>query len=131
MGIRKFATIEKGHDTGWQFPKARFIIHDLIVRSVDPGDLIREVREGVEIDVSVTPNSTRSGIEGVDRWRNRLVVKLQAVPKDGRANRELCEDLNEVFSAPVTLLRGQTSRAKTVLVRSDRESVLAALEGLI
>jgi uncharacterized protein (TIGR00251 family) len=100
-------------------------------KNVDPGAILREVKGGTEIDISVSPNSSRSGIEGIDPWRKRLVVRVNSIPKDGRANKELCDVLMNVFSVPVTVLRGQTSRTKTVMVPLDRESVLAVIEGII
>lgn len=98
---------------------------------MDPGAILREVEGGTEIDISVSPNSSRSGIEGIDPWRKRLVVRVNAIPKDGRANKELCDVLMKVFSVPVTVQRGQTSRTKTVMVPLDRESVLAVIEGIV
>lgn len=100
-------------------------------KNVDPGVTLRGIDGGTEIDVSVSPNSSRSGIEGVDPWRKRLVVRVKAMPKDGRANKELCDVLMKTFSVPVTVIRGQTSRAKTVMVPLDSESVLAIIEGVI
>jgi uncharacterized protein (TIGR00251 family) len=102
-----------------------------VCENVDPGVILREVDGGTEIEVSVSPNSSRSGIEGVDPWRKRLVVRVKAMPKDGRANKELCDVLAKAFSAPVTVIRGQTSRTKTVMVTLDSESVLSIIGGII
>lgn len=102
-----------------------------VCKNVDPGVVLREVDGGTEIDVSVSPNSSYSGIEGVDPWRKRLVVRVKAMPKDGRANKELCDILSNVFSVPAMVIRGQTSRTKTIMVPLDSESVLAIIEGAI
>jgi len=108
-----------------------FITDHAHLESVDPGDILREARGCTELDVSVSPNASSAGIEGIDPWRKRLVVKVIAMPKDGKANKELCDILTDIFSAPVTLLRGGTSRSKTVAVPLDRESVATILEGII
>jgi len=101
------------------------------LKDVDPEDILRETNGCTELDVSVSPNASRAGIEGIDPWRKRLVVKVRAVPKDGKANKELCDILTEVFSAPVDLLRGGTSRSKTVVIPLGRETVAAILEGYV
>lgn len=70
---------------------------------------------GVKIAVKVIPNAPHDEVVG---WRGKvLTVKLTAPPVEGRANRELCSFLARVFgvsSADVSLLRGETSRHKTV-----------------
>lgn len=98
---------------------------------MDPGDVLREVNGDTEIDVTVSPNASRSGIEKFDPWRGRLVIKVRAMPKDGRANRELCEFLSELFCAPVNLVKGQTSRTKTIRVHLDKDRVREILEEFI
>ncbi len=70
---------------------------------------------GVKIALRVIPNAPRNEVVG---WRGRiLTVKLTAPPVEGRANRELCSFLARIFGvspAEVSLLRGETSRHKTV-----------------
>jgi uncharacterized protein (TIGR00251 family) len=53
-----------------------------------------------------------------------LKVRLAAPPLDGKANAELIRFLADAFGVPqrnVLLLRGETSRAKTVRVTSPRK----------
>ncbi|MFP4170985.1 MAG: DUF167 domain-containing protein [Methanomassiliicoccales archaeon] len=96
-----------------------------------PREIAREKEEGVEIDLSVRPGSARPGVEGLDPWRKRLVVRVSSQPRGGEANRELGDMLGEMFSSPVEIVRGQGGRMKTVLVHSDLESVVSRLEGSI
>ena len=98
---------------------------------MDLASVLREREEGVEIDIMVSPKAGRSGIEGVDEWRNRLVVKVRAPPADGKANKEIVALLSEVLGARVDLVRGATARHKTVLVHSSKEEVVSALEGAL
>ena len=100
-------------------------------RHVHPREIAREREEGVEIDLSVHPGSSRPGVEGLEPWRKRLVVRVASPPQGGEANRELCDMLSEMFSSPVEIVRGQGGRHKTVLVHSDLESVVSRLEGSI
>ena len=72
---------------------------------------------GVKISLRVIPNASHNEVVG---WRgSELTIKLTATPVKGRANRQLCGFLAEVFGvspAEIALLRGQTSRRKTIHV---------------
>lgn len=88
------------------------------------------MKEGVEIDIMVTPHAKRSQVGGVDEWRRRLVVKVQALPSEGRANKAVTDLLSEVMGARVEIVRGHTERHKTVLVPLDLDTVRSRLERL-
>ena len=65
--------------------------------------------------IKAIPNAPRSEVVG---WLGEaLKVKVHAPPLEGRANAALCEFLADTFGLPrraVTVLRGDTSRQKTV-----------------
>ena len=65
--------------------------------------------------IKAIPNAPRSEVTG---WLgDALKVKVHAPPVEGRANAALCDFLAETFGLPrraVTVLRGDTSRQKTV-----------------
>ena len=90
---------------------------------------LRETKAGLEIDISVTPSSPKSEVQGIDQWRKRLVVKVRAHPEKGEANEEVVSLLSEYFHADVEVVRGHTSRMKTVLVHANREDAQKKLEG--
>ena len=94
---------------------------------IDVSEATRAVDGGLEVDVSVSPRSDRSGAEGVDEWRKRLIVRVKAPPLDGRANKEVEELFKKVTGCRSEIIRGQTSRQKTVLVIGDREAILESL----
>lgn len=94
---------------------------------MDVSDASRPVNGGLEVDVTVSPRSDRSGTEGVDEWRKRLIVRVKAPPLDGRANKEVEELFRKVTGCKCEIVRGQTSRQKTVLVHGDCESILGSL----
>jgi uncharacterized protein len=95
---------------------------------VDFSKAVRETREGTEIDVMVSPHSNASGIQGIDEWRNRIIVKIRAPPEAGKANKELVELFSRLLGT-VELGRGSTNRMKTIVVRLERDEVLRILEG--
>ena len=94
---------------------------------MDVSDATRTVDGGLEVDVSVSPRSDRSGTEGIDEWRKRLIVRVKAPPLDGRANKEVEDLFRKVTGCKSEIVRGQTSRQKTVLVIGNREEILESL----
>ena len=89
---------------------------------------IRE-RDGVVlVDVHVTPRASRSAIAGVHD--GRLKVQLDAPPVDGAANDALVTlfaELLRVRKRDVTLVRGQTSRLKTLSITGTSAQAVRAL----
>jgi len=78
------------------------------------------------LDLQVQPGAARD--EWVGPHGDRLKVRISAPAVEGRANRHLIDYLAETFAVPrsrVTLLRGETGRAKTV--RIDSPARLPAL----
>ncbi len=93
-------------------------------------EAVRETSEGILIDVAVRAGARETRVTGYDRWRRAVTVDLAAVPRRGEANRALeafVESLGGRQCA-ATVVRGATSRRKTVLVRgTTRDRLLAAL----
>jgi len=94
---------------------------------MDLTETFREVSDGVEIDISVSPRSDRSGTEGIDEWRKRLTVRVKAPPLDGRANKEVESLFKDITGCKSTVIRGQTSRQKTVLIKGDPKVITKKL----
>lgn len=97
---------------------------------MDLSKCLRPSADGSEMDIIVTPNSTSPGVQGVDPWRHRLVVKVRAPPEGGRANEEVEELLTSVIGAKATVSRGQTQRMKVVHIQASEDVVRKALGGL-
>lgn len=87
--------------------------------------------EGVVLEVSVRPKAGRCRVAGASGGRVR--VEVTAAPEGGRATREALETLARALAVPVsavTVLRGERSRHKTVLVRGIAvDDCLSRLEG--
>ena len=98
---------------------------------MDVSDASRPIDGGLEVDISVSPRSDRPGTEGIDEWRKRLIVRVKAPPLDGRANKEVEELFRKVTGCRSEVIRGQTSRQKTVLILGNPDDILKRLrEGL-
>jgi len=87
------------------------------------GDLLLEVR--------VQPRAAGSGFAGLHG--DRLRVRVQAPPVEGRANEALVVLLSEAFAVPrarIVIERGLTARDKRVRIR-DAPPAPAAIRDLL
>ena len=76
---------------------------------------ITAVPGGVRIQLHVQPGASSSGVAGLHGDRIRL--RIQSPPVDGRANEAVLEWIAAQLAVPrraVTLVRGEKSREKTV-----------------
>jgi uncharacterized protein (TIGR00251 family) len=85
----------------------------------------REEGDDVVLLLHVQPGAKRTEVAGLhgDGAATRLKVRLAAAPVEGKANTELLRFLACAFGVPrraVFLLRGETSRQKTVRVSRPR-----------
>ncbi|MDR0523796.1 MAG: DUF167 domain-containing protein [Candidatus Methanoplasma sp.] len=96
---------------------------------MDLRDVSRRTASGLEVDVLVSPRSDRSGPEGFDEWRRRLILRVRAPPLDGRANKEVEALMSELAGRPASVSSGSLSRQKTVLIRGDAAEIEARLMG--
>jgi len=89
---------------------------------------LRGEGDALLIDVLVQPRAARARIGPIRQ--DRLVVAVTAPPASGAANRavtELVAGALDLASGKVEVVRGQSSRRKTLRVRGASR---AALEGL-
>jgi uncharacterized protein (TIGR00251 family) len=79
------------------------------------------------MQIRLQPRARRTGLLGV--LGERLKIAVSGPPVDGKANAELCRFLADtlgVAKSAVTILQGETSREKTVLVRGLPPAAVAA-----
>jgi TIGR00251 family protein len=76
----------------------------------------------------VSPRSSRSGVEGTDEWRKRLIIKVRAPPLDGKANKEVEEVIANITGCRSEIVSGYTDRHKTVFVEGDPDIILSKVE---
>ena len=95
---------------------------------MDLVDVSRIVADGMELDVLVSPRSDRSGTEGFDEWRKRLIIRVKAPPLDGKANKEVEALMKNVTGCRSEIIRGHLNRQKTVMIYGDGAIIFKALE---
>ena len=81
------------------------------------------------LHLKIQPNASRSGLAG--QHGQRLKIRLQSPPQNGKANRELIRFLSDTLGIPkssLDLIRGQSSRDKTVRIEGiTPDQLLAAI----
>ncbi len=73
----------------------------------------------MQLQIKVIPNGSRNQVVG-KMTDGSIKVKVQAPPEDGKANAAVIETLAGFFGCSrkqITILRGETSRDKTVEVK--------------
>ena len=90
-----------------------------------------ETPEGLVVNVSARPRSSRAGIDGL--FGDTLKVKICCAPVDGKANKELIETLADAFDvakSAVVFKGGETSKTKRLLVKGvTAAQVKSVVEG--
>ena len=83
---------------------------------------------GMKLHLTVRPNSKTDEI--LRLADGTLKLKIKAPPVDGKANKYLLEYLAEVLGLPkskLTLLKGESSAFKTILIDADEAIISAKL----
>ena len=90
-----------------------------------------QVPQGIRLTVQITPNAKKSEVVGV--LGDALKIKLQAQPIEGKANEALVRFLARALNVPrsiVTIAQGQTSRRKSIEIKSSDLTVDAVTRAL-
>ncbi len=84
-------------------------------------DALREVSDGIVIDLEVTPGSKHPCVpSGYNPWRKRIEVKLSQAAQKGKANEQLIEQLAALFGvagSSVSIISGAKNSQKSILVK--------------
>jgi len=98
-----------------------------IYNNVNIRDISRPVAGGIEINVTVSPNSDRQEA-GLNVWRKRLTVRVRSPPLDGKANAEVEEYIKKITGCRSEIVKGHTARQKTVMIFGNADDVIRRLE---
>ena len=90
--------------------------------------MIKEVSEGIIANIKISPNAKKNEII---KNGDEIKIKITAQPIDGKANKALIEFLSKEFKIPktsITIIKGETSKEKTVLFRTSDADKLTKLK---
>ena len=79
------------------------------------------------LNIKISPNASKNEIIKSDEG---VKLKITAQPIDGKANKAVIEYLSKNFKIPKTsfeIIRGETSKEKTVLIKCKDEEKLQKL----
>ena len=92
---------------------------------------VQKHQKGIVLKLHVAPGASKSELSGTHG--DALKIRISARAESGAANRALCAFLAEIFDLPkmsVTILHGQSSRNKTVLIQGKSDELARALAKL-
>ena len=93
--------------------------------------MIRENSNGLIIHIKIVPNSSKNDIIIEEEF---IKVKVTAQPIENKANKALIEFLSKKFKIPKTciqILKGETSKEKTVLLETSSKQKRAEIISLL
>jgi len=97
-----------------------------------PGNWLRQEKNGDSLlTLHIQPNARKTEFAG--RHGDAIKLRLAAPPVDGKANLALCAFLAQfcgVAKSAVTLVSGESSRAKRVRIQGGGAAVYARLQAL-
>lgn len=98
----------------------------------DLSDCIEGSKEGIYLDVSVSPDSQKTEITGMNPWRDQLEVSVMERARDGRANKALVDFFSELFeisTKDVKIVKGKTTKNKRLYFLSlGKDRLLEKIE---
>ncbi len=92
--------------------------------------MIKETKDGLTIQIKISPNASKNEIIKDEAG---IKIKLTAQPVEGKANKALIEFLSKQFKIPKTsiiILKGETSKDKTLLIKVSDSDKIALLKGV-
>jgi uncharacterized protein (TIGR00251 family) len=85
---------------------------------------ITKTNDGVLLNIEVSTNSDKFRISDYNKWREKLEVKIKAVPQKGKANKEIINEFSKITNSDVEIISGHKSHHKTLKIFGLDESEL-------
>lgn len=75
---------------------------------------VKEIEDGVLVDIEVSPNSANFSISGYNEWRDEIQVRIKSTPQKGKANNEIIREFSKLTGCVVEIVYGLKSQHKTL-----------------
>ena len=94
-------------------------------------DAVRQVEDGVIIDLDISAGAKETAVQGYNPWRKRIEMRLSERAQKGKANAELISFLSLLFnvhSRNIQIISGSTNNKKSVkIIQAKAEDILKIL----
>lgn len=93
--------------------------------------MLKETKDGWLLKLRISPNASKNEFV---KNEEILKVKITAQPIDNKANKALIEFLAKSFKVPKTsiiIVKGETSKEKTLLIKTNDAEKVDAIKMLI
>ncbi len=93
--------------------------------------MFKETKNGYLLNLRISPNACKNEFLADS---SGIKVKITAQPVDGKANKALIEYLSKFLKIPKSsfeIVKGETSKDKTILIKVQNEEKLQKLRDLI
>ncbi|MDD3985449.1 MAG: DUF167 domain-containing protein [Methanobacterium sp.] len=92
-------------------------------------DAITHTKNGILLEIDVSPKFDCFKISGYNEWRKTLEVKIKSVPQKGKANKEIVNEFSKITQHHVEILSGHKSHHKTLKIYDiDKNELLELLK---
>ena len=78
---------------------------------------IKEMENGIILDIDVSPNASKFEITGYNSWRERIEIRIKSLPQKGKANKEIIKEVSNLTKTNVEIISGLKSHQKTLLIK--------------
>ena len=77
---------------------------------------VKEIDEGILVDIEVSTKSNQFEIAGYNEWRERIEIRIKSPPLKGKANKEIINEFSKLTKKDVEITSGHKSRQKTLKI---------------
>ena len=75
---------------------------------------VTETKDGLLVDIEVSPKSKGFEIIGYNPWREKIEIRIKSVPQKGKANKEIINKFSGLTGSQVEIISGLKSHHKTL-----------------
>ncbi len=90
---------------------------------------VKEIDEGILVDIEVSTKSNQFEIAGYNEWRERIEIRIKSSPLKGKANKEIINEFSKLTKKDVEITSGHKSRQKTLKIfKMSKEEFIDILD---
>ena len=88
---------------------------------------VTPTKDGVILNIEVSPKSDKFRITGYNQWRESVEVKIKALPQKGKANKEIINEFSKITKTTVEIVSGHKSHHKILKIYDTSQEELIKL----